>query len=86
MLPRGTQFAYVLIALLLFGVVAIGLLDQLTLDMFLLYSVVAYLLLAELTEPVTIELEWRDRLRWVTLVGYVGFLWLGVRQILVLLG
>lgn len=53
-----------------FGLVTLG---SLSLELFFLLAVLGLFVLADLTDPVAVQPEWRSRLRVLLAVGLVGF-------------
>ena len=57
----------------------------LSLELFFLASLVGLLVLVELTSPVNVAPRWRARLKWILLLGLVGFGYVMIRRILAVL-
>lgn len=55
----------------LFVLVATG---WLTYELFFVVSLIGVLVVAEFTSPIHVRPPWRKRVRWVILIGVVGFL------------
>jgi hypothetical protein len=66
---------------MLASVVALALLDALSLELFFVCSLLVLLVATELTEPLAVTPRWRRRIRWAILVGLAGFGYLVVRRI-----
>jgi hypothetical protein len=62
------QVAWMLAALL-----ALALLDALTLELFFVVAYAGFLLVSEVTTPPSRTRQWRTRLRWLGLAGLAGF-------------
>lgn len=54
-------------------ILALAVIDALTVRLFLVSSLVGFLALVELTAPFDVTPRWRARLRWVVLLALVGF-------------
>ena len=61
------------------------LLDSLTFELFFVGSFVGFLVLIELTAPINVTPRWRSRLRWLILLGLIGFLYIVIERILSIL-
>jgi phosphatidylserine synthase len=64
----GAQMAWMLAALLVLSV-----LDALSLSLFFVLAFAGFLLVSEVTTPPNRTRQWRTRLRWLALLGLVGF-------------
>ncbi|MDS0475732.1 hypothetical protein NDO75_12165 [Natrinema sp. 1APR25-10V2] len=63
-------------------VLALALLDAATYELFFVCSLIGFLVVTELTAPFNVTPTWRRRLRWLILLGLVGFSVIVVRRIL----
>ena len=63
-------------------VLVLALFGSVSYELFFVGSLLGLLVVSELTVPVNATPSWRTRLRWLTLVGLLGFLALIVRRIL----
>jgi hypothetical protein len=61
------------------------LLDSFSYELFFVVSLIGLLVVTELTMPFRVTPPWQRRLRWVILVGLVGFAYVVVRRILEIL-
>ena len=66
-------------------VLALALLDALSLELFFVLSLIGFLIVTELTAPLNVSPAWRRRLRWVIVAGLIGFAIIVVRRILEIL-
>jgi len=82
---RRQRFLFGQAAWMLGSLVILALLSSLSLDLFFVLSLVGFLVLVELTAPFDLTPEWRSRLKWVVLVGLLGFGYVVVRRILEIL-
>ena len=60
-------------------------LNALTLELFFLISLIGLLIVVEFTAPFAVTPQWRARLRWIILLGLIGFGYVIVQRILALL-
>jgi len=66
-------------------VVALALLGSLSLDLFFVVSLIGFLVMVELTAPFNVTPRWRSRLKWIILLGLVGFGYIVIQRILEIL-
>ncbi|WP_123538124.1 hypothetical protein [Halosimplex salinum] len=66
-------------------IVVLTLLSSLSLDVFFVVSLIGFLVVVELTAPFNVTPQWRRRLKWIVLVGLVGFGYVVIRRILSIL-
>ncbi|GAB3673305.1 hypothetical protein [Halopiger thermotolerans] len=82
---RRQRFIYAQLAWLLSVVLLLAAVDSLTYDLLFLFSLIGFLVVTELTAPVSVTPRWRQRLIWVIVVGLVGFTVLVVRRLVAIL-
>ena len=82
---RRRRFVHAQTAWMLAAVVALSLLGALDLELFFVVSLVGFLIVVDLTAPVNVTPRWRRRLRWIVLVGLVGFAYVVIERILEIL-
>lgn len=82
---RRTRFIHAQIAWMLGTILLLVLLSSLTLELFFVVSLIGFLVVTELTAPFNVTPAWRKRLRWVILVGLIGFAYIVVKRILEIL-
>lgn len=70
---RRQRFVHGQMALMLAAVLGLALLDQLTMEVFFVVSLVGFLALIGLTSPVNVTPEWRGRIRWLVLLALLAF-------------
>lgn len=63
----------------------LALLESLTYDLFFVVSLIGFLVVIELTEPIGIRPEWRRRLRWLIPPALLVFGYIVIRRILAIL-
>ena len=73
------------VAWMLAAVLALSLLGSFSYELFFVLSLIGFLIVTELTAPVAVTPDWRRRLRWLILLGLVGFAVVVVRRILEIL-
>jgi len=84
-IQRRQRFIYAQTAWMLAAIVILSLLSALSLELFFVVSLIGLLIVVELTAPISITPLWRKRLRWVILLGLIGFTYIVVRRILAIL-
>jgi hypothetical protein len=66
-------------------VVVLAVLGSLSLDLFFVVSLIGFLVVVELTAPFDVTPEWRSRLKWLIMLGLMGFAYIVIRRILEIL-
>ena len=79
------QFVRGQLAWMLAAVLALSLLGSFSYELFFVLSLIGLLIVTELTAPFAVTPDWRRRLRWLILLGLVGFGGIVVRRILEIL-
>lgn len=79
------RFVYGQIAWMVAAVLILSLLGALSYELFFVISLIGLLIVTELTAPVTVSPAWRRRLRWLIVLGILGFAIIVVRRILAIL-
>lgn len=82
---RRQRFIYGQTAWMLATLVCLSLLGTLSLELFFVVSLIGFLVVVELTAPFAVTPRWRARLRWVILLGLLGFGYVVVRRVLTIL-
>lgn len=82
---RRRRFIHGQTAWMLLSVLALALLNTLTLELFFVLSLIGFLIVTELTAPFNVTPEWRTRLKWIIGLGLVVFGYIVVRRILEIL-
>ncbi|QLK26793.1 hypothetical protein HYG81_04035 [Natrinema zhouii] len=82
---RRMRFVHSQLAWMVATVLVLSLLGSLSYEFFFVLSLLGLLVVTELTAPVNVTPEWRVRLRWLTLLGLVGFAALTLHRIMGLL-
>jgi hypothetical protein len=70
---------------MLAAIVLLSLLGALSLELFFVISLIGFLVVVELTAPFAVTPRWRARLKWIVLLGLVGFGYIVIRRILEIL-
>ncbi|PGF17130.1 hypothetical protein CP556_14050 [Natrinema sp. CBA1119] len=79
---RRMRFVRVHVAWMVATVLALALLNALSYELFFVCSLIGFLIITELTAPFNVTPTWRRRLRWLILLGLVGFAVVVVRRII----
>jgi hypothetical protein len=82
---RRRRFVHANLAWLLATALVLALLDALTYELFFVVSLIGFLIVVELTAPFRATPAWRQRLKWVILVGLLGFAYVVVQRIIAIL-
>jgi hypothetical protein len=70
---------------MLVTLVVLGVLGQLSLELFFVVSLIGFLVVVQLTAPFSVTPRWRSRLKWLILLGLVGFAYVVIQRILAIL-
>lgn len=79
------QFIRGQLAWMLAAILVLSLLGSFSYELFFVLSLIGLLIVTELTAPFAVAPDWRRRLRWLILLGLVGFGIIVVRRILEIL-
>ena len=82
---RRLQFIHAQVAWLLAALLALTLLEALSLEVFFVVSLIGILVVVQLTAPFKVTPRWRARLKWLILVGLLIFGYIVVKRILEIL-
>ncbi|WP_254272346.1 hypothetical protein [Haloarcula marina] len=82
---RRQQFVHGQALWMLAAVVVLSAIGALTLELFFVISLIGFLVVVELTAAINVTPRWRSRLKWVILVGLLGFGYIVIRRILEIL-
>jgi len=55
-------------------------------ELFFVLNLIGFLVLVELTTPFHFKPEWKNRLKWVVLVGVIGFSIIIIKKIMLIIG
>lgn len=66
-------------------ILVLTILGALSLELFFVVSLIGFLVVVELTAPFTLTPRWRARLKWVILLGLIGFGYVVIKRILAIL-
>ncbi|MDS0300279.1 hypothetical protein NDI76_16150 [Halogeometricum sp. S1BR25-6] len=78
---RRQRFVNGQIAVMLASIVGLSLIGAFSLGLFVLVSLIGFLLLTVATAPVNVTPRWRSRLKWPIVLGLAIFAYLLVRQV-----
>ena len=79
------RFIHWQLAWMLAAVLVLSVLGSFSYELFFVLSLIGFLVVTELTAPFAVTPDWRRRLRWLILVGLLGFGIIVVRRILEIL-
>lgn len=82
---RRMRFIYGQVAWMVATVLVLVLLESLSYELFFVLSLLGFLIVTALTAPVAITPAWRRRLRWIILLGLLGFTYVVIRRIIEIL-
>ena len=82
---RRLQFVHGTTAWILASILVLTVLGSFSYELFFVLSLIGLLVVTELTAPFSVTPAWRKRLRWILLVGLVGFAIIVFRRILEIL-
>jgi hypothetical protein len=82
---RRQQFVIGHVAWMLVGLLALALLDALSLELFFVVSLIGLLVVMELTAAFAVTPRWRRRLKWLVGLGLAVFGYIVIRRILAIL-
>lgn len=82
---RRQQFLHGQTAWMLASLIVLALLGALSLELYFVLSLIGFLVMVELTAPFEVTPEWRSRLKWIILLGLIGFAVIVIRRILEIL-
>jgi hypothetical protein len=70
---------------MLASLIVLALLGALSLELYFVLSLIGFLVMVELTAPFEVTPEWRRRLKWIILLGLIGFAAIVIKRILEIL-
>jgi hypothetical protein len=79
---RRQRFIHGQAAWMLAVLVLLAALGSLSLELFFVLSLIGLLVVIELTAPFNVTPAWRSRLKWLVVLGLVGFAYIVIRRIL----
>ena len=82
---RRQRFVIGQVAWMLGAILVLALLGSLSLELFFVVSLIGLLIVVELTASFSVTPTWRAHLKWLILLGLVGFTYVVVRRILEIL-
>jgi len=82
---RRQQFIHAQAGWMLATLVVLAALGSLSLELFFVSSLIGLLVVIELTAPFDVTPTWRARLKWLVVLGLLGFAYVVIRRILAIL-
>lgn len=82
---RTQQFVYGQLSWMLATILGLVALGMLSIELFVIGSLLGLLVLVELSAPVNVRPSWRSRLRWVVLLGMILFGYFMIKRVLAVL-
>jgi hypothetical protein len=82
---QRTRFLVGHVTWMLVTLVVLSVLGQLSLELFFVVSLIGFLVVVQLTAPFSVTPRWRSRLKYVILLGLVGFAYVVIQRILAIL-
>lgn len=79
---RRARFVRANVAWLSGALLVLVLLDAFSVELFFVVALIGFLVITELTAPFSITPAWRKRLRWLIVIGLIGFAYIVVKRIL----
>lgn len=55
-------------------------------EIFFVLNLIGFLVLVELTTPFNFKPEWKERLKWVVLIGTIGFSYIVIKKVMKIIG
>jgi hypothetical protein len=78
-------FVHAHLAWMIAAALVLSLLNTLTYELFFVTSLIGFLVVIQLTAPFRITPPWRRRLRWIMVLGLLGFALILIRRVLTIL-
>jgi hypothetical protein len=82
---RRQRFVHAQAAWMLAVLLVLAVLGSLSYDLFFVLSLIGLLVVIELTAPFNVTPRWRSRLKWLVVLGLLGFAYIVIRRILEIL-
>ncbi len=60
--------------------------NNLDIEMFFVLNLIGFLVLVELTTPFNFKPEWKQRLKWIVLIGTIVFLYIVIKKVIKIIG
>lgn len=83
---RWIRFVNLQIAWMLFAILLLAVVDEMSLDLFFSLSLLGLFVIAGVTTPFSVVPEWRRRLQWLIILGTVVFAYLVFQRVLDIVG
>jgi len=85
-IPRQHRFVYLVSVWMFITLFFLMLGKNLDIQLFFVLNLIGFLVLVELTTPFNFKPEWKNRLKWVVLVGVIGFSYIVIKKIEMIIG
>ncbi len=85
-IPRQHRFVYLLSAWMFTVLFFLIIGKNLDIEIFFVLNLIGFLVLVELTAPFNFKPAWKQRLKWVVLLGAMGFLAIVVKKVMKIIG
>jgi hypothetical protein len=85
-IPRQHRFIYMLSAWMFIVLFFLILGNNLDIEMFFVLNLIGFLVLVELTTPFNFKPEWKQRLKWIVLIGTIVFLYIVIKKVMKIIG
>lgn len=85
-IPRQHRFIYLLSAWMFIVLFFLILGNNLDIEIFFVLNLIGFLVLVELTTPFNFKPEWKERLKWVVLIGTIGFSYIVIKKVMKIIG
>jgi len=82
---RRQQLILGQLAWMLATVLGLALVGSLSLELFFVISLIGFLVTVEMTAPFAVTPLWRARLKWIIVLGLLGFGYIVIKRILAIL-
>jgi len=82
---RRQRFVHAQAAWMLAVLLVLAVLGALSYELFFVLSLIGFLVVIELTAPFNVTPRWRSRLKWLVVLGLLGFAYIVIRRILAIL-
>lgn len=82
---RRQRFIWANLGWMLVATLALVLLDSLSYELYFVISLIGFLIIVELTAPISVTPVWRARLKWIILLGMGLFGYIVIQRILAIL-
>ena len=85
-IPRQHRFVYLLSAWMFMVLFFLIIVNSLDIEIFFVLNLIGFLVLVEITAPFNFKPVWKQRLKWVELIGAIGLSIIVAEKILKIIG